>query len=176
MYTKGDTHDYFVEQYKEMHTKGYTGAYRISPTYSSRDSIKKDIEKYECKTLLDFGCAQAVHWTETDLQDHFGIEELVLYDPAIEKYNNLPDNKFDAVFCVDVMEHIPEDSIDYIVNQVVNRAEKLAYFKITVALASTYLPDGQNVHISVHDSQWWRDRIAKHKREGLDIMVNRVVV
>lgn len=176
MYTKGSTHDYFIEQYKQLHEGGYTQGYRISPTYGTRDTLKVLLEKYNCKSLFDFGCASAIHWIETDLQEYLGIEELYLYDPAIEKYNTYPAEQFDASFCIDVMEHIPEDSIDYIVNRVLDRTKKLAIFRIAICEASTLLPDGQNAHVTVQNSQWWRERIAQHKRDGIAIEVNKVVV
>lgn len=176
MYTKGDTHDYFIEQYKQLHERGYTQGYHISPTYGTRDTLKQLLEEYNCESLFDFGCAAGVHWAETDLQEYLGIKELYLYDPAIERYKTYPTKQYDASFCIDVMEHIPEDSIDYIVNRVLDKTKKLAIFRIAICEASTLLPDGQNAHVTVQNSQWWRERIARHKRDGIVIEVNRVVV
>lgn len=172
----GESYEYFIEQYKELLKGDYTREINISPTYEKRDSIKPLLEEYECKTLLDFGCARAVQWTEFDLQGYWNLSEVRLYDPAIEEYSEYPTGSYDAVICIDVMEHIPEDSIDYVVNQILDKATKLVIFRICIAPASAILPDGQNAHVTVQNSQWWRERIARHKRDGIAIEVNRVIV
>ena len=172
----GKTYDYFIEQYKELHNTGYTERVEMSPLYGTRSTIKPLLEEYNCKTVLDFGCAKATQWTKGNLKEYFELDEVVLYDPAIEEYSEYPSKTFDAVICTDVMEHIPDDSIDYVIEQILNKAKKLVIFRIAISEAQAILPDGQNAHVSVHSSPWWRERIALHKREGLAIEVNRVIV
>jgi hypothetical protein len=172
----GESYEYFIEQYKELHNTRYTSGYKISPLYGTRDTVKPVLEKYNCKTVLDFGCAKAAQWKEGNLQEYFELDEVVLYDPAIEEYSEYPSGTFDAVICTDVMEHIPEDSVDYVIEQVLDKATKLVIFRIAISESQAVLPDGQNAHVTVQNSPWWRERIAKFKRDGLAIEVNRVIV
>ena len=175
-HTPGDSYEYYIDQYKIMHNGKYTKLLESSPTYRSREILKPIIVQTGCKSLLDFGCAAGLHWTEYDLKGFFELDEFGLYDPAVEAYKTLPERTFDGVLCVDVMEHIPEDSVDYVIEQILSRATKLALFKIAVAPAMAILPDGQNAHVTVKSSEWWRNRIAEHKKEGLTIQVNRVII
>ena len=60
-----------------------------------------------CKTFLDYGCGKGEQWNEERFVSDLGSRPHC-YDPAVEKYSDLPDQKFDMVISTDVFEHIPE--------------------------------------------------------------------
>ena len=49
-----------------------------------------------------------------DLRSYFGIHQLCLYDPAFPGHWTLPPGEFDVVVCTDVLEHCPEEDLDWI--------------------------------------------------------------
>ena len=168
----------YIEQYKLMHKSGYTGRYEISPTYSKREHLLATFEKHapDAKSLLDYGCAAGNHWTEFDLKGFLGIEKVTLYDPAVEKYSQRPTETSDIVICIDVMEHIPEEDIDWVIEDILNHANTFVYFRVEFAPAHALLPSGENAHVTVRPFNWWKERIAQHSREGLIIEVNNTIV
>jgi hypothetical protein len=175
---KGKTYDYYVEQYAQMYKEGYNARYSMSYGYSTRDETKAWLEATDSKTLLDYGSGTDVIYSEAEVHKHWNLnrEDITLYDPAIPEFSNKPEGQFDAVICIDVLEHLPEDSIDYVLEDIFSYGTKLILLKISLSPAHAILPNGENAHISVHDRQWWIDRAKPLAKEGQTLIVNKVVV
>ena len=63
--------------------------------------------------------------------------------------------RFDLVYTSEVLEHINEDKTDFFLKTIANHMDKDSIFLGTIAL--TYM----DVHINVHDRQWWLDKFSK---------------
>lgn len=118
-------------------------------------AINKIINDHEVKTALDYGCGKAqfhpLEWSSF----------FTKYDPAYPLYEKKPTGKYDLVICTDVMEHIPEDSVDYIVNDLFSYAKKYLYVNISTRLADQILPNGDNAHATVKPEKWWNEVFNK---------------
>ena len=165
--------DYYdlIDSYKIIHQeegkfKGISLA-RIIPTLI--DISKKN----NCKTLLDYGCGKAIPYNKNrcnevglknTVQKLCNIESFDLYDPAYEKYATLPDKKYDIVVCTDVLEHIAEQDLDYVLTQILSRSNKVVFLNISCQPALKHFKEGKfkgkNVHISVFDPSWWGHKIG----------------
>ena len=175
---KGKTYEYYVEQYRQMYDRkdAYNRHLNLSFGYSTREYTKGLLEESNSKTLLDYGSGTDLIYSKGKVHEYWNLERenITLYDPAIPEYSVKPEGKFDAVICIDVMEHIPEDSIDYVLNEIFSHGTKLILLKIAVAHACATLPDGQNAHISVHNRDWWIERVKPFMKEGQTVVVNKV--
>ena len=79
-------------------------------------------------SLLDYGCGKARLYgalakafggaAGTTLQQHWGLDEITLYDPAFPAHNELPTGTFDGVICTDVLEHVPEDDVPWVLAEI----------------------------------------------------------
>jgi len=69
----------------------------------------------------------------------------------------------DIAYCCDVMEHIPPDQVNAVLENVCNVAPR-AFFQISL------IPDdmgeliGAQLHLSVHTADWWLDRLVQFGR------------
>ena len=165
--------DYYdlIDSYKKLHEQeGKFKGISLIPLVPTLIKIVKD---NDCKTLLDYGCGKAIPYDkercrEVDLrnpiQELCSLESFDLYDPAYEKYATLPDKKYDIVVCTDVLEHIAEQDIDYVLTEILSRSKKIVFLNISCQPALKHFKEGKfkgkNVHISVFDPSWWGHKIG----------------
>ncbi len=139
-------------------------------------SIRKLLEVAAAKSLLDYGAGKGNKYrvtpftfggeTAPSLQAYWGVDRLVCYDPAYAPYSSLPTERFGAVICTDVLEHIPETDISWILTEQFKLATKFVFGNIASFPASKTLPSGENAHCTVRPVAWWRDTIAKAHAES----------
>lgn len=168
----GKTYQYYIDQYKIKHAEGYTEFYQISPSFTAKHQIKEMLEKCEAKTLLDYGISSGTQYEVGKLHEYLGLDSYTGYDPAVEKYSQKPEGKFDAVLCYDVLEHVPEDSLDYVIQDVFSYPTKVVMFKMGLGTATAMLPNGENAHITIRSLDWWREKIKTFQPQGIKVFVH----
>ena len=163
-------HD-LIDSYKVLHQEeGKFKGISLVPLVPTLMSLVKE---NDCKTLLDYGCGKAIPYDkdrckEVDLrhpiQKLCNLKSFDLYDPAYEKYATLPDKKYDIVVCTDVLEHIAEQDIDYVLTEILSHSKKIVFLNISCQPALKHFKEGKfkgkNVHISVFDPSWWGHKIG----------------
>jgi len=145
-----------LEQYKQMHADGFFAGHSTAKWSSD---IKEMLKKHGATDVLDYGCGKAKHYKVDKIHHEWGIEEPHLYEPAIPGMDVLPDKNFDAVLCVDVLEHLEGRELFVCVLNVISYANVAAFFAITCRPAKKNLPDGRNCHITIQSPMWWRGYI-----------------
>lgn len=140
----------YLKQYREMHEAGKFNGKSLKKHLKV---IQEYLDKLECKTVLDYGCGKAKYHPE-------GWNK---YDPGVKEFDVLPDGKFDAVICTDVLEHVPEEELDETLNTIFSKANKFVYLSISTKPARKTLPNGENAHCTIHDPTWWTKRFPKHE-------------
>jgi len=134
-------------------------------------AITRDfVERHQIKSLVDFGCGVGSH-LEGALAGGATIKGYELSFEASKRYtptNVLPFieygdvtktmdvGKFDAVFSVEVAEHIPPDTSDQFAANLTKAAER--FIVITAA------PPGQKgkCHINCRPREFWIELICRH--------------
>jgi hypothetical protein len=75
----------------------------------------------------------------------------------------LPSKKCDLVICTDVLEHIPEDDLDWLIREICSLANTTVFLNVSCQLAKKTCTSGkykgENVHVSVFDHPWWLNKI-----------------
>lgn len=150
-----------VDQYKELHKN--QNLYAGSALTLHKESIRQFISAKKCDTILDYGCGKGIQYFKENIHNEYfyGIMPS-LYDPAVEEYSKLPEGTFDAVICTDVLEHIEEDDIDNILQEIYSKADRLVYLGICNSEADSFLPDGRNAHVTMKHIDWWLEKIIPH--------------
>ena len=157
--------DYYdlIDSYKIIHQEeGKFKGISLAPLVPTLIHLTKE---NNCKTLLDYGCGKALPYDKNrckevgllkPVQELCDINSFDLYDPAYKKYN--------VVVCTDVLEHISEQDIDYVLTEILSRSNKIVFLNISCQPALKHFKQGKfkgkNVHISVFEPSWWLKKIA----------------
>jgi hypothetical protein len=140
--------------------------------YPHISDIGELARKTGSRSILDFGSGKGRLYRERrfDLADgtridtvqgHWQVNEIVCYDPGVAEFSAYPQRRFDGVVCTDVLEHIPEDDIDWFLRDLFALAEKFVFANIASYPAIKTLPNGWNAHVTIKPHDWWRERIRK---------------
>jgi hypothetical protein len=153
-----------IDQYKKLHEEkeNYGTGYNTGTSKMKGFDLKyflKFLTENKSEFILDYGCGKG------KLVEFLNEKEYRCagYDPAVEKYNkiNLPEWSFDTLICLDVLEHIPEDEIDGLLDDILSYDTNTLFFIVSCKLAKTKLPDGTNPHVTVKPVSWWGDKFNK---------------
>ena len=143
----------------------------------------------EYKSMLNVGCglpdySQHVPWIE-----HYGACDI---SPHVVQYHYdagrfcfqadlteaLPckDNLYDVIGCFDVLEHIPEEDVDFALSELGRVAKHMIL--LTIAYAPTRRDGtlGEALHICIHDPGWWTKRIEAATGGKVEMIANCFVV
>lgn len=148
--------DYRNQQHK-LHEDGHYGV--MGGVYANL--VAKLINKLEVTHLLDYGCGSRLSLArglEKERINH--AFKYQAYDPCVEKYSSAP-VPAELVCCIDVLEHIEEDSIDEVLDHLQALTEAVGFFTFDTGPAEKILPDGRNAHILQRPMEWWIAKICE---------------
>jgi len=149
--------------------------------------IKSLIDRFGARSVLDYGAGKASFYTaplfpsadgggKVDIRTYWGVDEIRLYDPGYAPLSKLPlGERFDAVICTDVMEHIPEEDMDWVIDELYGFANKMVYACIATYPAGKTFPNGENVHVTLKNAQWWA-RKFESRRAALGVSTDYFIV
>lgn len=145
-----------VMQYAKIHRDGLYGqSSEFLLAQLQRQLVDRRLHP---KRILDYGCGQSrlVDWI-SKLQDAVACR----YDPAIQKYSDLPEGPFDLLINTDVLEHVPEDNLDNVLREMRSLSEN-AFIVVSTRPAGKVLPNGENAHCTVWPSDKWLEKISAY--------------
>ena len=166
-----------IEKYKNFHING-TEKLSGSATFLGYSLVKwvhkirEIINSSNSKTLIDYGCGKALLYnnkitfpnqTFKNIQEYWGVEDVFLYDPAVEKYSIKPVKKVDGIISTDVIEHIPEEDVIVFIDNLFKLANKFVFLVIATKPASKYFDDGKNIHLCIKTEKEWGVIFTKFK-------------
>lgn len=164
--------------YRRMHQEGAPGqdlpAERTFAGTSLRfhlSAIRALAKSVGASSLLDYGSGKGVLYeqqpltlpdgsTVPSLMAYWGLEQVRCYDPAYEHFAERPLGTFDLVVCTDVLEHCPEEDIDWILGEIFGFARHAVFLCIAAYPAKKLLPNGENAHATVRPPRWWAERLS----------------
>lgn len=118
------------------------------------ESIEKVVRRTRAQTVLDYGSGQGKAWSR-GLTDRLGLSSVTCYDPAVPRFAQKPEGRFDGVICCDVLEHIGEEHIDAVIEELFGYARKFVWASVCCRPAKKTLPDGRNAHVTIRPYAWW---------------------
>ena len=167
-----------IDLYRTLHTRGETArGFSAENTYPGIsllphvERIKRLIAETEANNVLDYGSGKGMAYAMPSvdvpgvgpvgaLTDYWDVDYVRCYDPSYSPYSRRPDETFDGVVCTDVLEHCPEEDLNWIIADLFQYATKFVFAVAACFPALTHLPNGENAHCTVRPAQWWHERIA----------------
>ena len=150
-------HYELIEQYKELHSSDEQ--YGTS-AFMYIQEICLFIRQLKPKSVLDYGCGKGhlVDVLKLIFRDNITFYK---YDPSIEEFSSLPVQKADLIINTDVLEHIPYDKIDSVLQEMSEISQNVV-FGLAHYPAATILPNGQNAHCIVEMPKWYKEKLKKY--------------
>lgn len=147
-----DYHDH-IAAYQQLHASRHYGGSATELHLLDAAAVVRAVAP---GSIIDYGCGRS------DLLAHFyrdGKRRLARFDPAIPEHSTMPEGRFDLALCCDVMEHVPMASVDRVLAEVKEKADR-AFFTISTKLARARLPDGRNAHVTLLTRSEWKRWLA----------------
>lgn len=142
----------YIEELKKLHEKKSFGKSSKIP-----GDVIECIEKYNIKSLLDFGCGKGL--TLEAVRQQYPDIKCTGFDPGREGLDVMPDS-VDLIYSSDVLEHIEPDQLDQTLTDLYNRSNKAMYHLIACHPAKKGLSDGRNAHLIIESPDWWRKKLT----------------
>jgi 2-polyprenyl-3-methyl-5-hydroxy-6-metoxy-1,4-benzoquinol methylase len=151
--------------------------YRVlSPGYQHINDVYKRLDLQPGDTVLDFGvgsgkaadflCKREIHVHGIDIVDNCldkGVLDHPYFTFSTECLWDLEDNySAGYVYCTDVMEHIPPEHVDAVLDNIDRSMLKAGYFSISCCgdnFGPKYL--NEELHLTVRSPQWWAERLEE---------------
>ena len=164
--------------YRTVHETGLKGQIVAEKVFDGASLLKhipvvaKLAKQTSAKSILDYGSGKGRLYGKSQLElpdgqvipsvkEFWGVENVTLYDPGVEEYSHRPTGSFDGVVSTDVLEHIPEEDIGWVLRECFGLADLFLYMNIASYPARKQLPNGWNAHVTIQSPDWWRQRIEQ---------------
>lgn len=170
-----------LDYYQKIVSTGYTrtdnshieSAFNDMEIRAFKEPVKQLFEKYEIKTLLDWGCGGSNYRSPDFAEgmaaiDYFNLESVYYYEPARDIDER---RRCDAVVCFDVLEHIFIADISDTIQELFSLSEKLLIVNVACYPAAALLPNGENAHITVRPPHWWKGMFDAHCSQFPDVKI-----
>lgn len=166
--TPSARYDFYVRQAALHHER--------SKTFSGRHVLKhlrtllEIAAEHKIASALDYGCGKGVQFSSALPPDDKTLEEMLgfkvaKFDPAVHRYQKKPTGTFDMVWCVDVLEHIPEEDLSgWVIDELFGFAGKALFATAACYAAKKILPNGENAHVTIKPEEWWREQFEVARR------------
>lgn len=139
-----------------------------SPAMAMIDDIEMHAGS-KLNTVIDFGCGAGLATAELIRRGYratgvdFAANALSENVPFVEaNLWSLPDYlKGDVGICIDVMEHIPPEKVDDVLENIAGAVTKCV-FHIESRPDAMGAVIGETLHLSVHPQKWWINKLGEH--------------
>jgi 2-polyprenyl-3-methyl-5-hydroxy-6-metoxy-1,4-benzoquinol methylase len=150
----------YVELNRKLHqdnpTYGMGGSKYADTVIKLTESLINENNKFV--KVLDYGCGKGMLAKSLP----FSIEQ---YDPAIPEYSTVP-APADIVICTDVLEHIEQDKLVFVLDDLKRVTKQIGYFVISTRKAVKTYANGKNAHLIVEGKDWWDKKLKKFFNVG----------
>ena len=151
-------YDIYLEQAKLYHQEDKIWQGTSIINYIPK--INQIIKDKDIKSILDYGCGKAKY--------HPKEWNAIKYDPAIQEYQNKPQDKYDLVISTDVLEHIPVENLKQTINEIFGYSNKWVFVSVCCRKAEAILPNGYNAHATIESAKWWKELFKPYKNYSLE--------
>lgn len=121
-------------------------------------------------TVLDFGCGTG-RAAQAFADKGFTVAGIDIADNCLDEGIEIPlfvqclwepfGLSGDYGFCTDVMEHIPPEKVDAVLQNIACSVDR-CYFQIATFHDGMGKLIGDTLHLTVKSAPWWRDKLAEH--------------
>lgn len=187
--------DKYIEKYRKLHTKeeNFIQLYPYDETEPTEKDVGDEVmvgnqlaNKFKNSisiiynalerplSILDYGCGRPNTIHAFFQLNPMKIRQWVSYDPAVPGFDVRPVGKFDVIFCADVLEHIPEEVLDEVLEDIKQYLtdDGIVAFSTTGDLAHKTFLDGENIHCTLKGCDEWME-ILSSKFENIIMIYSK---
>lgn len=137
-------------------------------------------------TLIDFGCGSGrasrhlsragfnvalmdfalPHCLDEQVQNYFNVVPAQMFQDSLYDStffeSNWGQGVFDYGFCCDVMEHIPYEKVDQVLENIAKCVTKLTFFSISCVPDAFGKKVGEPLHKTVQPFSWWKAAMMRY--------------
>ncbi len=188
IWSKAQPSDHYrelLDQYKAMHVaepakakRGKRKLFRGQSLDRHVKTIGQLVRRTGAKTILDYGSGKGSLYEESP--DHepgsrykvmreWSGATVICYDPGYEPFAGDYDGVYDGVISTDVLEHIPEEDVPWVIDELFSHSSKFVYAVATCYPAKKTLPNGENAHCTIMPPGWWRGQMEMAARRHPEV-------
>lgn len=133
------------------------------------EAIKQLADQFGAMSILDYGSGKGAQYVMamnlkdgqrfSSIAEYWDLDSLTCYDPGYEVFAEPPTGKFDGVISTEVLQHVPEEDMPWVVDELFTLAQKFLFVNASSFAADYLLPNGENAHSTIQPVKWWRDLI-----------------
>ena len=145
----------YLELQKKLHENPDYGVASISIA----PVVKGFFEAGKFKSISDYGAGKK---NLSHALRNLGLEnfDYHAYDPVFPEYG--PPQPADLVCCIDVLEHIEQEFLGNVLEDLKKIIVKVGFFTIATGPAEKFLADGRNAHLIQESSNWWLIKLCQY--------------
>ena len=178
-----------LAMYATMHQDGRPDTGHTAAETFSGVSLKEHVmpiaelvRSTGAKSVLDFGSGKGKFYQDAEgyppgsrykTMPAWGSAIVTCYDPGYSPFSAPFENAYDGVITTDVLEHIPEEDIAWVLDDLFAHARKFVYAVASCYPAKKHLPDGSNAHCTLQLPRWWQGQmeLAARRTPGVKWML-----
>lgn len=159
-----------IEQYQLMHEDvSVKELFNGSRLQRNLRPVTKLVEKTKARSILDYGAGKGEYYQladnhpkESRYRQHpeWPGVKVICYDPGYEPFKEPFLGKVDGVVSTDVVEHIPQEDIPWVLDEMFQHAARFVYVLAANYPAKAILPNGENAHCTTEPAEWWAAQMA----------------
>ncbi|MCY4276506.1 MAG: hypothetical protein OXE81_01520 [Gammaproteobacteria bacterium] len=134
------------------------------------------VERYLPSTLLDYGSSTELVYQDSPEHESGGRHKIVqqwpgvavtCYDPGNASCAAPVSGTYDAVIATDVLEHVPEEDVPWVLDEIFSLCGGFLYLVAACFPARKHLPDSQNARCTVMPPAWWHGQVEAAARRRM---------
>ena len=135
------------------------------------ETVAQMCKMWGCTMLLDYGAGKQRLEPALRRAGFDGV--YYAYDPAIPEIAHCEDEAYQFVACIDVLEHIEPDYLDFVLDDLQYHLHFRGLLTIHTGPAKKTLSDGRNAHLTQQPARWWLPKLCQ-RWEILGVQVNKM--
>ena len=147
--------------------------------------IRELLQQEGAKTVLDYGSGTGAQYLPAAgdaskpvtrrLAAWPGVR-VTCYDPVMQKFDAVAQGKHDAVISVNALQHVPEEDVGWVLDEMFGAAKSFVYAAVSSAAAKQVLPNGLPAPCNIQMVEWWKGQfeLASKRSPGIRWRVRAV--
>ncbi len=169
-----------IDLNRQLHEDGARATGKTAPDTFCGKSLRDHVgpiaalvKECEAGTILDYGSGKAQMYapfpgasadSRWKTLSAWGGTKVTCYDPGYAPFADPVDEPHDGVICTDVLEHVADDDVPWVLDDLFRHARRFVYAVAACYRARKILPNGENAHVTLQPTTWWREQMEAASR------------